>query len=221
VAVRADVPGVLVSHGQLLIGAGVQIPLNRVDALVQHEVGTHIVTAVNGRAQPLHLLSTGLAGYEETQEGLAVLAEYVVGGLTASRLVTLAARVVAVGRLLGGASFVETFQDLHEGHGLSDGEAFRVTMRVYRSGGLTKDAIYLRGLDRILRHLADGHPLDPLLVGKVPLDLVSVIQELQWRGVLRPPRLQPRWLTAPGSQERLATVRAGLGILDLVPEEGF
>lgn len=215
---RPDVPGVLVSSGQLLVGTGVQIPDARVDALVQHEVGTHIVTAVNGQAQPLRLLSTGLAGYEETQEGLAVLAEYVVGGLTVERLVTLAARVVAVGRLLAGATFTETFRDLHEGHGLTAAQAFRVTMRVYRSGGLTKDAIYLRGLDRILRHLADGQSLDPLLIGKVPLDFVPLIQELQWRGVLRRARVQPRWLTAPGSEERLAAVRAGLGILDLVPQ---
>jgi uncharacterized protein (TIGR02421 family) len=215
---RPDVPGVLVSSGQLLVGTGVQIPHARVDALVQHEVGTHIVTAANGQAQPLHLLSTGLAGYEETQEGLAVLAEYIVGGLTVSRLITLAARVVAVGRLLAGASFTETFRDLHEGHGLTPAQAFRVTMRVYRSGGLTKDAIYLRGLDRILRHLADGHSLDPLLIGKVPLDFVPLIQELQWRGVLRQARVQPRWLTAPGSEERLDAVRAGLGVLDLVPQ---
>jgi len=60
VSVRDDVPGVLVSHGGLLVGAGVQIPERRVDALLQHEVGTHIVTAVNGAAQPLHLLSAGL-----------------------------------------------------------------------------------------------------------------------------------------------------------------
>jgi uncharacterized protein (TIGR02421 family) len=220
VAVRDDVPGVLVSHGQLLVGAGVQIPRSRVDALVQHEVGTHIVTAVNGQAQPLRLLSTGLAGYEETQEGLAVLAEYVVGGLTVERLVTLAARVVAVGRMVSGASFTETFSDLHDGHGLTAAQAFQVAMRVHRSGGLTKDAIYLRGLDRLLRHLADGHPLDPLLVGKVPLAYVPVVEELRWRGVLSPPRLQPRWLTAPGSQERLAAIRAGLGMADLVPEPG-
>ena len=220
VTVRDDVPGVLVSHGELLVGAGMQVPLTRVDALVQHEVGTHIVTALNGAAQPLHLLSAGLAGYEETQEGLAVLAEFVVGGLTSARLATLAARVVAVGRLLAGAGFTETFHHLHDGHGLTAGEAFRVTMRVYRSGGLTKDAIYLRGLERVLRHLADGHPLDPLLVGKVSLDYVPVVQELQWRGVLSPARHQPRWLTAPGSQDRLAAVRRGLDILDLVPEDG-
>jgi uncharacterized protein (TIGR02421 family) len=219
VRLRPDVPGVLVSSGQLLVGTGVQIPSARAEALVQHEVGTHIVTAVNGQAQPLRLLSTGLAGYEETQEGLAVLAEFVVGGLTVERLITLAARVVAVGRLLGGATFTETFWNLHEGHGLTAAQAFRVTMRVYRSGGLTKDAIYLRGLDRMLRYLADGQPLDPLLIGKVPLDFVPLVQELQWRGVLRPPRLQPRWLTAPGSAERLEAIRAGLDILDLVPQE--
>jgi uncharacterized protein (TIGR02421 family) len=223
VSVRDDVPGVLVSHGGLLVGAGVQIPERRVEALLQHEVGTHIVTAVNGAAQPLRLLSAGLAGYEETQEGLAVLAEFVVDGLTADRLATLAARVVAVGRLLSGATFTETFHDLHDAHGLTPAQAFRVTMRVYRSGGLTKDAIYLRGLNRLLRHLADGHSLDPLLVGKVPLDYVPVVQELRWRGVLRAPRLQPRWLdpcAAPGSQERLASIRAGLGLLDLLPEDG-
>ena len=223
VSVRDDVPGVLVSHGDLLVGAGVQIPERRVEALLQHEVGTHIVTAVNGAAQPLRLLSAGLAGYEETQEGLAVLAEFVVDGLTADRLATLAARVVAVGRLLSGATFTETFHDLHDAHGLTAAQAFRVTMRVYRSGGLTKDAIYLRGLNRLLRHLADGHPLDPLLVGKVPLDYVPVMQELRWRGVLRGPRLQPRWLdpqATPGAQERLAAIRAGLGLLDLLPEDG-
>jgi hypothetical protein len=116
----------------------------------------------------------------------------------------------------------ETFAAVHQSlvhSGLPRGSAFTTTMRVFRSGGLTKDAIYLRGLDRMLRHLADGQPIDPLLVGKVPLDFVPLVQELQWRGVLRPPQLQPRWLTAPGSAERLEAIRAGLDILDLVPEE--
>ena len=53
-------------------------------ALLQHEIGTHVVTHVNGSRQPLRLLGAGLAGYDETQEGLAVFAEYLVGGLTAA-----------------------------------------------------------------------------------------------------------------------------------------
>lgn len=217
VSVRDDIPGVLVSHGNLLVGSEVRIAPTRANALVQHEVGTHIVTDVNGAAQPLRLLRVGLPGYEETQEGLAVLAEFVVGGLTLARLATLAARVVAVRRRVGGATFVETFHDLRD-HGLTPAQAFRVTLRVYRSGGLTKDAVYLRGLHRLLRYLADGHPLDPLLVGKLSLDYVPVVQELQWRGVLTPPLLQPRWLTAPDSAARLERLRTGCGILDLVPE---
>ena len=65
----------------------------RVGASLQHEVGTHLVTYYNGLEQPLRLLHVGLAGYDETQEGLAVLAEYLVGGLSRSRLRTLAERV--------------------------------------------------------------------------------------------------------------------------------
>ena len=68
----------------------------RVHALLQHEIGTHIVTHVNGSHSRCSLLGAGLAGYDETQEGLAVFAEYLVGGLTARRLRQLAARVVAV-----------------------------------------------------------------------------------------------------------------------------
>jgi uncharacterized protein (TIGR02421 family) len=218
VAVRDDVPGVLVSNGQLLVGARVRIPVVRADALIQHEVGTHVVTEANGRAQPLLLLRVGLPGYEETQEGLAVLAEFIAGGLTPSRLATVAARVVAVDRLVAGASFVDTFRDLHERHGLAAGRAFQVTARVYRAGGLTKDAIYLRGLHRVLAYLAGGGPIDPLLVGKLPLDDVAIVEELTWRGVLTPPRLRPRWLERPGADERLAAVRDGLDVAGLAEE---
>ena len=220
VSIREDIPGVLVSSGNLLVGAGVKIAAGRAEALLQHEVGTHILTNVNGGNQPLRLLRVGLPGYEETQEGLAVLAEYVVGGLTASRLATLAARVIAVHRLVEGASLTETFHELHDDHGLGAVQSFRIALRVHRSGGLTKDAVYLRGLHRLLIYLADGQPLEPLLLGKLSLDDVPVIQELQWRGVLAPPLLQPRWLTAGHCQDRLRALRAGLSILDLVPEAG-
>ena len=38
-----------------------------------------MLTYRNGDSQPLKLLAVGLPSYEETQEGLAVLAEYVDG----------------------------------------------------------------------------------------------------------------------------------------------
>lgn len=219
VTIRDDVPGVMVSGGDLLVGSDVRVSSDRAEAIIEHEIGTHVVTATNGRAQPLHLLRVGLPGYEETQEALALLAEFMAGGLTPKRLETLAARVLAVRHLVGGATFVEAFRALHCRHELPARRCFDITMRVYRSGGLTKDAIYLRGLDRLLRYLAEGNPLEPLLVGKLALEHISIIQELQWREVLSPPRLRPRWLDRPTTAERLDAVRGGLSVLQLASQE--
>jgi uncharacterized protein (TIGR02421 family) len=218
VTVRDDIPGVVVSAGDLLIGRSVKVDARRVDALLHHEVGTHLVTGANGLRQPLRLLAVGLPGYEETQEGLAVLAEYVAGGLTARRLATLAARVLAVDGVVAGATFVETFDALHHRWGLPPRRAFLLAMRVHRSGGLTKDAIYLRGLDRVLQYLAGGGSIDPLFTGKLSVDDVPVVEELRWRGVLHAGRVRPRWLDLPGAAERLGVVAKGISVLDLVKE---
>ncbi len=95
----------MVSQGNLLIGTHTKIPLSRVEALIQHEVGTHVLTYLNGRAQPFRQLYIGLAGYEELQEGLAVLSEYMVDGLSRPRLRLLAARVVAARHMIAGGIF--------------------------------------------------------------------------------------------------------------------
>ena len=87
-------------------------PSVAIEALLHHEVGTHVVTHVNGAHQPLHILASGLAGHDETQEGLAVLAEHLVGGLTAGRLRQLAARVVAVHQMVERASFEDVHAEL-------------------------------------------------------------------------------------------------------------
>ena len=50
--------------------------------------------------------------------------------------------------LIDGASFLETFRVLREDHGFAGYTAFTVTIRIYRGGGLTKDAVYLSGSHR-------------------------------------------------------------------------
>ncbi len=88
---RDDVNGVMVCGNTLLIDSDAEVQRARANALLQPEVGTHLVTQVNGAAQPVQVLGTGLAGYDETQEGLAVLAEIGCGELTPFRLRQLAA----------------------------------------------------------------------------------------------------------------------------------
>lgn len=216
---RSDMPaGLMVSSGQLLIGEGTKVPASRVNALIQHEVGTHMVTYYNGDAQPLQLLCTGLAGYDALQEGLAVLSEYLVDGLTLARLRILAARVVASHSLIEGASFVEVFRQLCEVYDFGEKTAYTITMRTFRGGGLIKDVIYLRGLRELTDYLRDGGELEPLYVGKIALHHVPLIQELEQRGILRPALLRPRCLDYPSMPANLERVRSGLTLIDFFEE---
>jgi uncharacterized protein (TIGR02421 family) len=208
VRIRSDIPGVMVSDGNLLVGQRSRVAACRIDALMHHEVGTHILTHANGAAQPLELLAHGLPNYDELQEGLAVLAEYLSGGLTASRLRLLAARVVAVRCLTRGSTFPEVFHLLHERYGFTPRTAFTITTRVFRGGGLTKDAVYLRGLLFVLRYLRAGHDTEALWIGKVGGEHLPLIEELRWREVLHPVALRPRYLEEPEAADRFASLRS-------------
>ena len=209
----------MVSHDQLYISDTASIRQRRLEPLLHHEVGAHLLTYFNGRQQPLRQLYAGFAGYEALQEGLAVLSEYFAGGLTARRLRLLAGRVLAVRSLVEGASLVETFQLLHDGRHLDAKAAFMTALRVYRGGGLTKDALYLRGLRDLLSYLHEGHDLEPLYVGKIALEHVPLVQELRRRGVVQAPALLPRFWEDPTFSDRLARCRQAsvLELLETAP----
>lgn len=206
--------GIMVSRDKLLIASDLTLARRRVKPLLHHEVGTHLLTYFNGRCQPFRQLYAGLAGYEALQEGLAVLAEYLVGGLTLHRLRTLAARVMAVAALVEGTPFAETYHQLHQQHGLSRRRAFTTAVRAYRGGGLTKDVIYLRGLRDLLDYVAEGHDIEPLYVGKIGLQHVPYVQELRRREIIVAPRLLPRFWDDAATRERLENLR-GKTVLDL------
>lgn len=215
--IRDDLPaGLMVSNGRLLISRNTRVARDRVEALLSHEVGVHLLTYFNGSGHGLRLFRSGLAGYEGTQEGLAVLAEFLAGGMNVARLRLLAGRVLAVAAMLDGASFVETFRLLSKEHGFSDTSAFSASLRVYRGGGLAKDAIYLRGLLEILAHLQAGGSLEPFWLGKIAADHFAVMQELSTRGLLKPARIEPQFLSIKGADARLDRLRAGLTPIDLI-----
>jgi uncharacterized protein (TIGR02421 family) len=216
VEIRDDVPGLMVSRGNLLISSHTRVPPSRLEALIQHEIGTHVLTYHNGRYQPFRQLYTGLAGYDALQEGLAVLTEYLVGGLSRPRLRLLAARVIATRRLIDGATFIDTYRELDRNYDFARRTAFMVAMRTYRGGGLTKDAVYLRGLCQILDYLGKGGQLEPLFVGKIAVQHIPIVRELLWRKVLREPPLVPRYMSCPDVQAKLERLRSGMSVMDFV-----
>ena len=214
VHVSEAVAGVMVENGDLFIGIDTSIAGDRVEQLLHHEIGVHVVTYVNGSAQPIRMLSLGLAGYEETQEALGVLAEHLGGGLPPKRLRAFALRVVAADSVSGRATFRETYDRLID-LGAGRNRAFTTAMRAHRSGGMTKDALYLGGLTRLLTYLQEGGLLDPLLVGKISLADEPLVADLLERGVLVEPPLRPRFLESREALDRLARIKDGAGVLEL------
>jgi len=216
VHLREDVNVIMVSKGELYIPADYVMPEKEAEALLQHEVGTHVLTYHNGSKQNLHQLAHGLADYDPLQAGIAVLSEYLVGGLTANRLRILAARVVAGTALLEGADFREIFQMLHKEYGLTAERSFNVSARMMQGGGFLKDIIYLKGLVQLREYLQKGGELEPLLIGKIAVKHIDVIKALQERGMLQKPTLLPSYFQKEETQQRLKKIREGLPLHKMV-----
>ena len=215
ITVDADIGSLMmVSHGRLYLDADMRLPHARLQPLVQHEVGTHVVTRYNGMQQPMRQLAVGLAAYDPLQEGLGVLAEYLAGYLPGERLRVLAARVVAADMAIRGEDIPQVFACLHEEHGFATDDAFDVAVRALRGGGLTKDAVYLRGLCDLLDHLRAGGDFEPLFRGKFALSHLVVLEQLAEAGWAAPPALLPRYACANGFDKILDACRA-IGVQDL------
>lgn len=220
IELRDDLPsGLLVSGHRLLISRSTLMDRRRVEPLLSHEVGVHLLTYFNGSAQGLRLFRSGLSGYEGMQEGLAVFAEYLAGGMTQERLKLLAGRVVGCAAMLDGARFAETYRLLVEEHNFSEAEAFNLVLRLYRGGGLAKDAIYLRGLLELLAHLKRGGALGPFWMGKIAASHFGVMQELADRGLLRLPAASPIFLASKEGNVRLQKAVRGMRPLDMIQQE--
>ncbi len=211
--------GLMVSGRTLMIATSTRMARRRLDPLLAHEVSVHLLTGFNGATQGLSIFRTGLAHYEGIQEGLGVFAEWAVGGLTVARVRLLAARVLAVDAMLGGADFVTVHRMLARDHGFASRTAFNISARVFRSGGLAKDMIYLAGFRAVIDIIAAGGSLNPFWLGKIAAANVPAIEELLQRGLLHAPVFLPEFLARPDTRARIARLREGLAFNSILSVE--
>jgi uncharacterized protein (TIGR02421 family) len=158
--------------------------------LIHHELGVHMVTTMNARLQPLKIFSLGLPGNTHTQEGLAILSEYLSGNLTLKRLKTLALRVLAVHMMVNNFTFSHTFEVLMDEYHIDQQWAFDIVARAYRGGGFTKDYLYLRGLKDAMAYY-ENENYHGLFIGKTSFDFLNIINELIQRNILSVPKFLP------------------------------
>lgn len=216
VHIRKDINIIMVSNGELYIPQDYRMTRAEAAALIQHEIGTHVLTYFNGSKQPLTQLTQGFAAYDSLQEGLAVMSEYLTGSLTANRLRKVAGRVVAGEALLNDAGFREIFYLLHFTYGFSKKPAFNITSRMFQGSGFLKDIVYLRGLVELKEYLYRGGDLKCLLAGKFALDHVPIMKELTDRGIVAGPVLTPRYFESSGFQARMDLLRKGISLSKMV-----
>lgn len=179
---------VINSKQKILLKKGAVFTPSRISALLNHEIGVHMVTTKNAQLQPLKMLSLGLPKNTFTQEGLAIMSELKSGCLTISRLKELALRVLAVHSLTQGNDFKTTFTQLKASKAIKDDKLYYLVARVYRGGGFTKDFLYLSGFRRILKLESSGVNLDNLFLGKTSESYLSLLNELVDRGYLTAPK---------------------------------
>lgn len=169
----------------------------RVDALIKHEIETHILIAENGAHQPYTLFRRGCAGYLDTQEGLATYNQNRVYGPNHEKRYNPPRNLLGVDFGIG-HSFAETRKYLQEELGYDSEKALMQTVSIKRglsdtsqSGAFTKSVVYFRGLRTIEKYVRDGGNLSRLYIGRIALEDLSLIEEIS---DLHPPLLLPEFL---------------------------
>jgi len=187
------------------------------DQLLYHEAYVHTATQLNGRKQTnLKSLGLGAPRTTRTQEGIAVLAEFITNSIDLSRLRRVALRVIAVKMALDGADFIELFKFFLDA-GQSEEESVKSAQRIFRGGAVkggvvfTKDAVYLQGLVEVHTFLRvairDNRPnlVRNLFAGRLTMaDALRLDPHFQ-SGWLIPPVYIPTWAS---DLRRLAAMMA-------------
>lgn len=167
-----------------------------------HEGWVHVGTTLNGAMQPwCFFLSKGSPSSSVIQEGLAVITEVVTFSSYPGRIRKITNRVIALDKVRQGADFLEIYRYFMD-CGLSEDDSYNQTVRIFRGstpagGAFTKDLSYAKGfllIYNFIRFAISQHRVDiiPLLfTGKLVLDDLPLLRDLQERKLLSPPVYLP------------------------------
>lgn len=179
----------------ILVKDGMMFSPDRVEALIVHEIETHLLTAENGSDQPYKIFQRGTAGYMTTQEGLACYNQEKYAHDKHKKFL-IARNVLAVDKMFS-ASFNELFWFVRD-MGFNNAQAWGIAIRIKRgltdtskAGGFTKECIYLKGKISIEDFIKNGGSLEKLYIGKINISDLDVIEQIE---DLHKPKKLPKFL---------------------------
>jgi uncharacterized protein (TIGR02421 family) len=189
---------------RITLRKGARFSARQVGALAHHEGLWHVLTSINGYAQPvLTVMGVGLPRHTESQEGGGIVAEFLAGQITDERYIELGERTIAIDMAARGADYLEVYRYLLARFPPS--KAAQMSERVFRGGVLeggapfTKDVAYQRGYCRtfnFLRAALEQRDLDlvrSFLAGKMSVDDAELVRDLVEEGICAGPVHLPAW----------------------------
>ena len=199
---RKIVPKITVSGKDktIYVNETINYTFEEVERLKVHEIQVHVYRGANGEKQPLRIFSEGLADYDETEEGLAIIAEEKSGclDLDTRQMKLYAGRALATEVSLKNG-FYYTFRALKEF--FPDDIAYRLTESAKRGlentaacGGFTKGHHYIAGLQKVRQFIEQDGDISILYTGKIGVDDVEIVKRLLEKKVLVRPEFLPEFL---------------------------
>jgi uncharacterized protein (TIGR02421 family) len=189
---------------RITLRKGATFSRRQVQALAHHEGLWHVLTSLNGYAQPvLTVLGVGLPRHTESQEGGGIVAELLAGQITDERYIELGERTIAIDMAARGADYLEVYRYLLAR--FPPRKAAQMSERVFRGGVVeggapfTKDVAYQRGYCRtfnFLRAALEQRDLDlvrAFLAGKMSVDDAGLVRDLVEEGTCAGPVHLPAW----------------------------
>ncbi|PID70044.1 hypothetical protein CSB37_03475 [bacterium DOLZORAL124_38_8] len=168
--------------GKILIKETATFTTNRLNALLVHEVGAHVFRNENGKQQPFKIFQRGTAGYLQTEEGIAIHNQNMLG-LNLGEKFIAPALLVATIYMAKTMNFRELFNWLKDTFDISDDMAWSRCLKAKRGftdgnelGCFTKDAIYFRGNNEVEKFLKGGGNLDELYIGKISIADLKILE---------------------------------------------
>ncbi len=168
--------------GLVMIRRGAKFRENRLQALLVHEIGTHVFRNENGKLQPFQIFERGTADYLTTEEGLAVYNQNALGLNLGEKFLTPALQIVAIYQAQK-KDFLELFKYLKKTYEISDDLAWKLCLKSKRGtpnsasgGAFTKDSVYFRGNLEVQKFVEKGGDLADIYIGKINIKDLKILK---------------------------------------------
>lgn len=181
----------------VLLRRRAKFDMHRLQALIAHEIETHVLTSENATMQPYEIFRQGFAGSTESQEGLAIWNQQRVLPPGHAKRRRHAENVLAAAVAEKG-SFSDVRSFLRDECGMRDMDAVSKAFNVKRGlchtaepGCFTRVTAYHRGYRSVCSYLSSGGPEKDLYIGKIFVPDLPIIRAID--GIVAPLML-PRHL---------------------------